>query len=796
MERDREFIASKYYGNEDEIDLRQLFETLRDRKLTIIAIFLSFLFIGAVFAYFSTPIYQTSATIQIKSEGKASQPSDMMLEAFGFVGAGDIKTEIEIIKSRALAMEALHDVPFGVRYFVKNGLRRTELYRESPFIVSEQKILDEGLYGKVFSFEVTGPDTFRLALAPTLAARLGVEKALAYEGEHSFGETITTDFFVLKIDKRGEFESKEYTFSFSNPRMVYENIISKNLNVAQVDKEAAVVQLTYSDNVPGRAQEFVNALAQNYISQSIELKTEQASRTLEFIERQLETVQKNLESSEAKLESFKQTNNTMDISAETKAAIEKMSVFDQQLAQIEIEEDQAERLNTLIRKGDFSALSLGALGISDPLIANLLQALGEAERKKKAMLVELTELHPDVVQVTGQIERLKHDIVANLASLRQSIAERKRSIEKVIARNESLFKRLPESERTYANLQRSYLVSEKIYSYLLEKQSEASIAKASTVSSNRILDSALMPMKPIKPKKALILAVSGVLGLILGVLVAFVRDYLDDTIKEWEDVTKETSIPVIGSIPFIKEGIDTRHLVTEDPKSVYAESFRAIRTNLQFMAIYASRKVILITSTLSGEGKTTISSNIGAVLAMNDKKTVILNLELRLPTLHDVFGLPNTVGMSNYLSGHAELDGIIQHTNVENLDIISSGPVPPNPSELILTVRMKEAIAQLKERYDYVILYTPPVGLVTDALILMNEADISLFVIRANYARRGVAKRFDRTVKSHDIKNVGIVLNALPIKKGGYGYGYGYGYGGYYGEGGEKKPLWARWFKR
>jgi capsular exopolysaccharide synthesis family protein len=783
---------------EDEIDLKHVLGRLIAQKITIFTIFSIVVVLGTLYTYFLPPIYQTSTVIRIQANDRyGGNNNDMLQMAMQGGSNTEIDSEIEVLKSNSLVTVALEQIPFNMRYFRTSNFKSSELYDQTPFYVTHCKMTGSAFFGRKFTIT---PDKngFWLDIKPTWRERLGLNEGPTYHGHHTFGKIIKTPYFEFKITQRSQFNSGEYFFTINDTQTLVEGLVMPNLDVKKVGEYTSLVKITFQDNIPKRAQLFTNALANAYIQQSIAYNTEEASKKLNFIDQQLQDVKKELQASAIEVENFKQTHNTMDISAETTASIDKLSNYDQQLAQVEIEEDQAERISNVLKKGDFSALSIAPLGLSDPLIGNLMLTLSETERKKKALLVEYTDKHPDVVQLNSQIEKLKKEIVSNLSSLHQGIANRKQSIQKVINRNEGFFQTLPETERQYVEKTRTFTVNEKIYMYLLEKQSEASIARASTVSGNRIVDTASLPLAPIKPNKSLFLMVFAIVGLILGIAVAFLRDFLDDTIKGAEEIIKETNIPIIGTIPFISEAINTHHIVKDNPTSVYAESFRAMRTNLQFMATYANHKVIMITSTMSGEGKTTTASNLGTILAMGNKRVIVINVDLRLPMLHQIFSLPNENGMSNYLSGLVEVDEIIQHTAVENLDIISSGPIPPNPSELIMSSRMKEILEQLKQTYDYILLDTPPIGLVTDALILANESDISLFVIRINRARRGFAAQFAETVRSHDLKNTGIVLSAVPAKQGAYGYsyGYGYGYGAYGSEYLPKKSWMARWLGR
>jgi capsular exopolysaccharide synthesis family protein len=322
------------------------------------------------------------------------------------------------------------------------------------------------------------------------------------------------------------------------------------------------------------------------------------------------------------------------------------------------------------------------------------------------------------------------------------------------------------------------VVNEKIYSYLLEKRSETAIIKASTVSKNRMIDKALLPAAPILPNRKMIILSGLALGLLLGLALAFLRAFLDDRIKDEEEIPKLTHVPILGNIPHIKEH-NQKVFVSSSPKSAIAESFRNLRTNLQFMTRGNHGHVIAVTSTVAGEGKTTVCINLGAIMSMAEKRTIILNLDMRKPTLHQQFGLKNEKGMSTLLSGHTKLVDVIQHTEYPNLDVISSGPVPPNPSELIQSELMEKLLEKLREVYDVVILDTPPVGLVTDARTLMHFADTSIYVVRAGYSKKVFLKNVEKISTFRDISGLGILLNDAKMHKNNYSYGYGYGYGYY-----------------
>jgi capsular exopolysaccharide synthesis family protein len=414
----------------------------------------------------------------------------------------------------------------------------------------------------------------------------------------------------------------------------------------------------------------------------------------------------------------------------------------------------------------------------------MIKQLQDAIIKKRILREDYTALYPEVRKLTKTIAQLKQLIVSTIKNLNKSIEEHKELLTKSIAKQQKLLNKLPADERMFGQLQRKFAVNEKIYSYLLEKRSETAIIKASTASKNRVIDAALLPKIPVKPKRTLIVLIGTILGLIFGILLAFLRASLDNRIKNEDDIINGTDVPILGSIPHMRRHKD-RVKVFLSPKSAVAESYRTIRTNLQFMQVKGKPHVIALTSTVGGEGKTTCCINLGGIMSMADKKTIILNLDMRKPVMHEKFGLQNKVGMSNLLSGATSLSNVIQHTEYENLDIIASGPVPPNPSELIQSDFMEKVLEKLKEIYDVIIMDSPPIGLVTDARTLMHYADTSIYVMRSNYSEKSFLRSINNLEKE-DIGSFAIILNDVKSTNSAYGYGYGYGEGyGYYED--EKK---------
>ena len=393
------------------------------------------------------------------------------------------------------------------------------------------------------------------------------------------------------------------------------------------------------------------------------------------------------------------------------------------------------------------------------------------------------------MKINRKVSQLKSTITNTAENLMQNLERKKELLNESIEKQRKMFNTLPENERKYGQLERRFKMNEEMSSYLMQQKSEAEMIKASTVSKNRMLDRALVPFSPIKPKRERIVLMGALLGLIFGILVVILRILLDTKIKNESDVIQNTEYPILGVIPHFggpEEGWKGKIKVFDAVKSPIAESFRHLRSNIQFMQSKEGPQVILLSSTVGQEGKTTISVNLGAIMSLSKKRTVILNLDMRKPTLHEKFDLPNQKGLSELLNGRVKLKDVIQKTRYPSLDIISSGVIPPNPSELIQSDAMYQLLEVLKQGYDMIILDTPPIGLVTDAKELMHHVDINIYIVRADYSKKEFLenlKKFDFIKK---IPHFGIVLNDVKRKNGHYGYYAGYG-DGYYEEKSRKR---------
>ena len=760
--------------DESEIDVKELFYSLYHQKFTILFFIIVSTVIGSYIAYFKPNVYVASTTVEVGVEryGRSHDTGDVLNRAMD-PGASSSETEMGIIRSRYIANKAAKEVDVLHRYYTTNKFKEYELYKNSPFEVGMMKG-----YGISFELFPLNKDMYRLKVKDQVD-KYGNE--WSHNKVHPYGQEINTKHFHLNVVKRKKFKNEKYRFVIFNSKD-RGSIAQRGISVHQQTKYSALLIISYTDNVALRAKEFANALAKAYIEQNIEKKNKEATRKLKFVDKQLKRITENLRGSALKIEEFKKSSNTIDLSIKAEGILTQMNEKQSKLSDIIVEEEMLTRLYKQVQSGeDIESLAFTFTGEVGSSLVSMVNTLQNIIMEKQTLRQDYTEMYPKVIKLNKNIEQIKKTIINLIKNMKIDIESRKNLFERTIASQQQLLDRLPVDERIFGHLNRKFTINEKIYSYLLEKHSETAIIKASTVSKNRILDKALLPSASIKPKRFIIVFIGFFLGLFLGITFVLIKNLFNDKIKSEDDIIK-SNLPMLGSIPKINSEVNGIK-VFYSPKSSVAESFRNLRTNLQFILGSKGVHIISVTSTVGGEGKTTVCTNLGAIMSMAGKKTIILSLDMRKPTLHTKFNLLNRNGMSTVLSENARLSEVIQKTQYENIDIIASGPIPPNPSELIQNKVMESIIEKLKRNYDVIIFDTPPVGLVTDARILMQYSNTSIYVLRAEYSKKDFLNNVKELLAIDNIKSLNILLNAVNFKEQKYNYGYGNSYSsGYYEE--------------
>jgi capsular exopolysaccharide synthesis family protein len=758
---------------EESVDFRKtLFKYLAYWKW-FVSSFVVFVLLGGVYLFLATPQYRVQASILIKDDKKmgAGAGVSMLEELDLFSSKKVVENEIEILRSYTLMEEVVKDLNLQVMYTVRDGLRKKELYGDSPVKI-EVISPTELLYEKPFLLQF---EDERLRINDKLYPK----NALITE---AFGSIRTTVHDSLRSLWRGRIIEVAVV-----PQEAVIESLRENLTVETSSKGTSVINLSMLSSVPQRGQDILNHLIAVYNQAAIVDKNNLAGITLNFIDDRLKLLSVDLQDAEQKVEEYKSAQGITDISTEAELFLKAVQQNDLELNKVNIQLDVLQHIEKYVLSNENTGGTTPAtLGLSDPTLLALIGSLTEAESERAKALHTMKPANPMIQALNDQINALKRNIVDNIRTLRRSLEITQRSLKTENRRIEIMIQSVPKKERELVDITRQKEIKNQLYIYLLSKREETAISYASTVSDSRLIDAARSTLLPVKPKKSLVLLAFGLLGLLVPAGVMWVLDWFDTKISSKEEIEKNIKSPVIGEISFVEQA--TKILAMSNNRSKHAEQIRTLRTNLEFMQAGGGIKIVLITSSVSGEGKSFLTANLGAALAALDKKVIVLGFDLRKPGLHKVFGMNNEEGLSNYLAGQAGLSQVIRKTGVvENMDVITCGHLPPNPQELLQGAALPRLFEELKAQYDYIIVDTPPVGLVSDAIILDRHADVTVYVIRQNYTPKDRIKFINDLYETKKLKNFGIAVNGIREEKWhGYYHYYSYGsykyYGKYYGE--------------
>jgi capsular exopolysaccharide synthesis family protein len=551
------------------------------------------------------------------------------------------------------------------------------------------------------------------------------------------------------------------------------------LKVSWAEQGAGVINLSITG--PNRLKEidFLNELITVYQENDLEKKNETASRTIAFIQNQLREIKDSLKVVEFQLERFGGSGRMKDMSTRAQQLFTRLEALEVQKSELIIRQNYFDYLDTYLKRGEGSYDQIilpASMGINDPVLNALLSQLIELQGEVKVYAGPERMKNPLLQSKINRLTELRKELEEAVRSLKASDKIRRDFVEQQIKTNENQLGMLPTSERQLIAVQRNYSLLENLYIYLMQRLSEAGISKAANTSD-------IIPVNPpmaggaIVPKPTQNYIVALVLGLAIPFFMFILFEAINNRVQSKEDINKLTTIPFIGGVGHSLH--PNNLIVKEKPKSGVSESFRAMRSNLNYFTGNKNRQVFMVTSSISGEGKTFTTINLATVFALSGKRTLIVGADMRRPKLFADFDCRNDVGLSTYLSHINEFDQVVQPTTIENLYLVSGGPVPPNPSELLLTDRFELFIKEALENFDFVIIDTPPLALVTDAFVISKFADHTVFVLRQNFSPKQFIRSIDEYYRSGKIKNISILLN--DIYKSGLGYGYGQGYAYQYG---------------
>lgn len=803
---------NKPQANDDQsIDIKNLIFTCLNHWYLFAIFVIVALAIGFVVNRYKTNVYQAAGTVLIKDDRSTFDPTAIMTN-MSYNNMQNVENEMAIIKSYSLTERVVKKMNLEVTYMAKGHIATSEMYKSAPFEVEFDRTVPQSVG---LEYEIDFLDNGKIALKASsefhsvydfvlCQTQLSCPEIIEFEGSYNEGDWIDNGYNRIRIVRNERFNPDDK----SNVKMSfwlnsYASLVKqmRSFSVAATSKQSSIASIVMNGTNKQKIVEFVNMLMIEYVNRGLEKKNLVSENTINFIDAELSGIQDSLSRSEIDLKDFKSTNDLMNLDVQATQVYNNLKALEKERAEMFVNVKIYKQLQTYIQNQIDDPENLAApstMGINDPLLNKLVVDLVTLSQTKATQMLTQTEQHPQVVKINEQIVTAKKTLLETVNNLVSNAQMGLDEINKRISQAEMEVRVLPEKQRQLVNYQRKYDFNDDTYKFLMQRRAEAQILRASNTPDNEIIDEArLETVIKVAPRTAINYLIALIIGLLIPALYLFLKDFFNVSISDRKDVEKLTDFPIIGQIPQISEKDPC--VVINSPKSPVAEAFRSIRTNIEFITQGKPKSTILVTGDMQSIGKTFNAINIASVYALYGKKTVLLGFDLRKPKLFKEFGLTNNIGLSSYLSNKENLDSIIQ-TSVKtpNLDIITSGPIPPNPAELIASDKCKQLFDELKEKYDYIIIDTPPLGLVTDAFLLMKYTDVNLFIVRQDVTNKNIFGSIIQDLANRNL-TTSIVINGMAAGKGygyryghykygGYAYGYGnygkYGYGGgYYGGG-------------
>ncbi|GAB3512698.1 polysaccharide biosynthesis tyrosine autokinase [Spirosoma knui] len=730
--------------------------------------------VGAAYLYllYQVPVYRVQTTLLIKDDKKegASADASMLKELNLFSTSKIIENEIEILKSHTLMTRVVTSLGLDVHYYQPTTTYNKEIFSESPI-----RILVEKANSQLYT------DKLELAFVDAKTVQLNGKN-------YPVNQSIQTPYGRLRIFVRKPLNAGlPPLLAEVFPRSIAVKDYLKRLKVEPVTKQATVLTLSLEEAVPDKGELVLNQLVNEYNREAIVDKNKEANNTLSFIEERLGLISGELSTVEKEVELYKSTQGITDLSVQAETFLASVQGNDAQLNEINMRLGGLGEIERYVQnQSNEKSITPATLGLSDPVLTGLLTKVSELELKREEASRTMAVNSPLLQSLDSQIKTIKEGINENIQTIRQQLTSSRNHLVANNKRMEGMIRTVPGKERALLNITRQQSIKNGLYTYLLQKREETALSAASTISDSRVIDAAFTDNLPIRPVKSTVFLLFGMIGMLIPAGLIMVKDSLNNRILRRKDVEAVTQIPIIGEVVENKKDAGESLIFKSRMHSVIGEQIRALRTNLQFLRSDPHKsQVLLFTSSISGEGKSFVSLNLGASLALVGRRTVILEMDLRKPKLHKSLHIENRAGISNYLIGESTIDELIQPIlGTENYFIITAGPLPPNPSELLSSDRLSQLFEELKARFDYVLVDSPPIGLVTDSQLIAPFADATMYMVRHDHTPKTYIKMVDTLYKEQRFQKLSIILNGV-----GEGESYYYSYSDYYEEPTKKRRL-------
>ena len=792
--KEEKIYSVEQEANEEKIDFREILFKYLIHWPWLVGTVVVFLLGAWLYLRMATPVYNISATVLIKDDkkgggvGMASELENLGLDGL-VTSSQNIDNEIEVLRSKTIAKEVVVDLNLYVSYTDEDEFPAKDMYKTSPIQVSlipqEAELLDKTMIVEMAlqpqgSLDINvkvGDDKYQKHFDKLPAVFPTERGTLAF--------FMSPDSLISKgtEDVDSEKKVRNITATINNPLHVA-RWYCKNMTIEPTSKTTSVAVISLKNSSLRRGQDFINKLLEMYNINTNNDKNEIAQKTAEFIDERIGIISKELGSTEESLETFKRNAGITDLTSEAQIALTGNAEYEKKRVENQTQINLVEDLRRYMRGNEYEVLP-GNIGLQDAGLVSQIDRYNEMLVERKRLLRTSTENNPTIINLDTSIRAMKMNVEVTLDRTLQGLLITKADLDREASRFSRRISEAPGQERQFVSIARQQEIKSGLYLLLLQKREENAITLAATANNAKIIDDAIADEIAVSPRGRVTYLIALVLGLGIPVGVIYLINLTKFKIEGRADVEKLTSVPIVGDIPLTDEK-QGAIAVFENQNNLMSETFRNIRTNLQFM-LDNDKKVILVTSTVSGEGKSFISGNLAISLSLLGKKVVIVGLDIRKPGLNKVFNISKKEqGITQYLANpEKNLMDLVQLSDVsKNLYILPGGTVPPNPTELLARDGLDKAIETLKKNFDYVILDTAPVGMVTDTLLIGRVADLSVYVCRADYTRKNEYTLINELTDGNKLPNLCTVINGLDLKRKKYGYYYGYGkYGKYYGYG-------------
>ncbi len=775
-----------------DFELETFLTVLRKNLIFVIIFFVIAISVGYLYFRYTQPTYSSYSVIQIKKENKTR-------EILGLSSGVRMDPTLEILRSEEFLKTVIKNLPLSVSYYTEGAFLYTENYGSMPFKV-EYEFTEGGLYDKPIYYEINKDGkSYDISIGKD-----SPKHNVPFNKATKIQDGVTLTLSSPSYTEKNSITDKYYFIINSERHILRE--VSKGLLIETLNNDAGTIKITYECFNAKKSADIVNAIAEQFIEFDVMKSRESSMATIAYIDEQMDNMVDELSTIENQLQQFRIANGITneDVKSRKNSLAEtKIANIEQRIAEIDYEietlNEVKEQVNSNPDINMYEMMALMSGQSSNAFLSSMLKSLQDLISKRESMLFEVTENNHKIVVIDKQIESKKETIIDFIGSTIVRLGKQKNDCEKKVENiRNGILEKTSYDELEYSKLQRIYSINEAYYTQLLNKKAEILISQSGFVSTNLVLEKASVPGAPIAPLLSKTLTMAIILALVLSILFLLARYLFYNKILTSSDISKFTDIPVIGEV------VTSRHknefsqaVVHKNARSHITENFRKIRTNLDYFPLESNCRVIITTSTVPGEGKTFIAINTADIYAMSGKKVLLVDFDLRKPRLEKCLDLDNELGVSTALTNRKTWQECLHKNVLDNLDVLTSGPVTPIAAELLIGKNMDTFIAEVRNEYDIVILDTPPLGIIHDAITLSKYADNFFYIMRSGISVKGYIEYINGIKEEHNIKNISMILNGLPVSKhssygynkygyshyGKYGYGYGHGYGYGYGYG-------------